>query len=96
VYNRVAGRREVDYEPINQALMGTADVHVVWLDCPPDEALRRKRAQRDDRLEDLALAARTFADYFDSVCTFKRVHRIDAGASLGEILSEIKVAVYPC
>jgi len=48
VYNRVAGRREVDYEPINQALMGTADVHVVWLDCPPDEALRRKRAQRDE------------------------------------------------
>lgn len=96
VYNQVEGRREVDYEPINQALMSTADVHVVWLDCPPNEALRRKLAQGDTRLEDLVLAAWTFADYFDSVCTFKHVHRINAGASLGEILSEIKAAVYPC
>lgn len=96
VYNRVSERPEVDYESINQALMSTADVHVVWLDCPPDEALRRKLAQGDDRLEDLALAAWTFADYFDNVCTFQHVHRINASAPLGEILSQIKAVVYPC
>ena len=98
VYSRVFDRpaQNMDYEAFNLALQATHDIHIVWLQVTPEEAMRRKQAKNDlEYLEDMALAHRWYEHYFDEVCTVSNVHRIDTtGRTEEEVLEEIQGQIY--
>ena len=96
VYNKVFGREEIDYEHISRAMQDVADLHLVWLQVAPEEALRRKAAKGDDDyIEDVYVADLWFEFYFDYVTAIEQVHRVDTtGRTETEVLREIEQRIY--
>ena len=73
VYDRLSGRREVDYEEINTELQKLFDVYVIWCDCDPQIAYNRQIEKKDPMIEDLTQAKELFTEYFNKVTSFKHV-----------------------
>lgn len=73
VYNRLYGRRKVDYEDFNFKLQLINDVRIVWCDCDPEIAYQRQLEKGDEKIEDLVQARKLFQEYFFTISTWKKI-----------------------
>lgn len=97
VYNKLYGRDEVDYEPLNQSIMAEHELHIVFLQCDPTVAYRRQVQKKDKYTEDLHAAEQLFFQYFREVTSIpsNRIHSVKTDVpSQSEVVDWINARVY--
>ncbi len=95
VYDRLYGRREVDYEESNQKMQDLFEVYVIWCDCSSVEAYKRQSEKKDIMTEDLPSARMLFKKYFERVTSFKNVIYVPTDMwSLQKCINYIKEKIY--
>tara|TARA_Y100000310_G_scaffold120063_1_gene118781 strand:- start:1726 stop:2136 length:411 start_codon:yes stop_codon:yes gene_type:complete len=95
VYDRLEGRREVDYEESNKKLQELFEVYVIWCDCSSITANKRQIEKKDSMIEDLARARMLFKEYFEKVTSFKQViYLLTDSLIIEECIDIVKEKIY--